>query len=102
MIAAPPSIGTARLNAAYDLRLQLANKMQSDGIPALLVAAHMLAAALRPGHPVLTLEDHALQNGFGTAVLEYAAAFFAEPLRRLFNGRGRGAGSDHPPAVVGV
>lgn len=34
----------------------------------------MLAAALRPGHPVLTLEDHALANGFGTAILEYAAA----------------------------
>ena len=36
--------------------------------------ADMLARTLRPGHPVLTLEDHALQNGFGTAVLEYAAA----------------------------
>ncbi len=28
---------------------------------------------LRTGHPVLTVEDHSLQNGFGTAVLEYAA-----------------------------
>jgi 1-deoxy-D-xylulose-5-phosphate synthase len=36
--------------------------------------ADMLARTLRPGHPVLTLEDHALQNGFGTAVLEYATA----------------------------
>jgi 1-deoxy-D-xylulose-5-phosphate synthase len=34
----------------------------------------LLARTLRPGHPVLTLEDHALQNGFGSAVLEYAAA----------------------------
>ena len=32
----------------------------------------MLARVLRPGHPVLTVEDHSLQNGFGTAVLEYA------------------------------
>lgn len=32
----------------------------------------MLARALRPGHPVLTIEDHSLQNGFGTAVIEYA------------------------------
>jgi 1-deoxy-D-xylulose-5-phosphate synthase len=32
----------------------------------------MLARTLRPGHPVLTLEDHALQNGFGSAVLEHA------------------------------
>jgi 1-deoxy-D-xylulose-5-phosphate synthase len=34
----------------------------------------MLTRTLRPGHPVLTVEDHALQNGFGTAVLEYAAS----------------------------
>jgi 1-deoxy-D-xylulose-5-phosphate synthase len=32
----------------------------------------MLERVLRPGHAVLTLEDHSLQNGFGTAVLEYA------------------------------
>jgi 1-deoxy-D-xylulose-5-phosphate synthase len=34
----------------------------------------MLTRTLRAGHPVLTLEDHSLQNGFGTAVLEYAVA----------------------------
>jgi 1-deoxy-D-xylulose-5-phosphate synthase len=34
----------------------------------------MLARVLRPGHAVLTLEDHSLQNGFGTAALEYAAS----------------------------
>jgi 1-deoxy-D-xylulose-5-phosphate synthase len=32
----------------------------------------MLQRVLRAGHPVLTVEDHSLQNGFGTAVLEYA------------------------------
>jgi 1-deoxy-D-xylulose-5-phosphate synthase len=32
----------------------------------------MLCRSLRPGHPVLTLEDHSLQNGFGCAVTEYA------------------------------
>ncbi len=32
----------------------------------------MLARVLQPGHPVLTVEDHSLQNGFGTAVLEHA------------------------------
>ena len=32
----------------------------------------MLARVLRPGHPVLTVEDHARENGFGSAVLEYA------------------------------
>jgi 1-deoxy-D-xylulose-5-phosphate synthase len=36
------------------------------------VDGEMLAAALAPGHAVLTVEDHTLQNGFGTAVLEYA------------------------------
>ncbi|MDB5295832.1 MAG: dxs [Phycisphaerales bacterium] len=36
------------------------------------VDADMLARVLRPGHPVLTVEDHSLQNGFGTAVLEHA------------------------------
>jgi 1-deoxy-D-xylulose-5-phosphate synthase len=34
--------------------------------------AEMLSRVLRPGHPVLTVEDHALQNGFGTAVVEHA------------------------------
>lgn len=34
----------------------------------------MLARVLEPGHPVLTIEDHSLQNGFGTAVLEHATA----------------------------
>jgi 1-deoxy-D-xylulose-5-phosphate synthase len=37
------------------------------------VDGEMLARVLRAGHAVLTLEDHSLQNGFGTAVLEYAA-----------------------------
>jgi 1-deoxy-D-xylulose-5-phosphate synthase len=36
--------------------------------------AEMLARVLKPGHPVLTLEDHSLQNGFGTAVVEHAVA----------------------------
>jgi 1-deoxy-D-xylulose-5-phosphate synthase len=36
----------------------------------------MLVRVLRNGHPVLTVEDHSLQNGFGTAVLEHAVAHF--------------------------
>ncbi|HEV7298187.1 MAG TPA: 1-deoxy-D-xylulose-5-phosphate synthase [Tepidisphaeraceae bacterium] len=36
--------------------------------------AAMLSRVLRDGHPVLTIEDHSLQNGFGTAVLEHAIA----------------------------
>jgi 1-deoxy-D-xylulose-5-phosphate synthase len=38
------------------------------------VDGEMLARVLKDAQPVLTVEDHALQNGFGTAVLEYAAA----------------------------
>ena len=34
----------------------------------------MLARVLASGQPVLTVEDHSLQNGFGSAVLEYAVA----------------------------
>jgi 1-deoxy-D-xylulose-5-phosphate synthase len=36
--------------------------------------AEMITRVLRSGRAVLTLEDHALQNGFGSALLEYAAA----------------------------
>jgi 1-deoxy-D-xylulose-5-phosphate synthase len=32
----------------------------------------MLTRVLGAGQPVITVEDHSLQNGFGTAVLEYA------------------------------
>jgi 1-deoxy-D-xylulose-5-phosphate synthase len=34
----------------------------------------MLSRVLKHAHPVLTVEDHSLQNGFGTAVIEYAVA----------------------------
>jgi 1-deoxy-D-xylulose-5-phosphate synthase len=53
-----------------------------DGIHVRLVDARfakpldgaMLARVLKPGHPVLTIEDHALQGGFGAAAAEYAIA----------------------------
>lgn len=38
------------------------------------VDSEMLSRVLAGNVPVLTVEDHALQNGFGSAVLEYAAA----------------------------
>ena len=34
----------------------------------------MLSRVLRAGRPVLTVEDHALQNGFGSAVIEHAVS----------------------------
>src|SRR5205814_2146260 len=36
------------------------------------VPSAMLSRVLNSARPVLTLEDHALQNGFGTAVVEHA------------------------------
>src|SRR5690606_29848158 len=36
------------------------------------VDGSMLSRVLKPSRLVVTLEDHSLQNGFGTAVLEYA------------------------------
>ncbi|HSV15328.1 MAG TPA: 1-deoxy-D-xylulose-5-phosphate synthase [Tepidisphaeraceae bacterium] len=38
------------------------------------IDGQMLARVLELGRPVLTVEDHSLQNGFGTAVAEYAIA----------------------------
>ena len=57
-----------------------AEQLEAEGLSVGLVDARfckpidgeMLARVLRGGHAVLTLEDHSLQNGFGTAVLEYA------------------------------
>ena len=57
-----------------------ADQLSAEGISISVIDARfckpvdgeMLARALRPGHPVLTLEDHSLQNGFGSAVVEYA------------------------------
>jgi 1-deoxy-D-xylulose-5-phosphate synthase len=38
------------------------------------IDAEMLAGVLRANHPVLTVEDHSLQNGFGSAVIEHAVS----------------------------
>jgi 1-deoxy-D-xylulose-5-phosphate synthase len=59
-----------------------AEQLSADGLEVEVVDARfckpldaaMLRRVLRPGHAVLTLEDHGLQNGFGTAVLEYAVS----------------------------
>jgi 1-deoxy-D-xylulose-5-phosphate synthase len=62
--------------------MSAAAELANDGLDVEIVDARfckpidgeMLARVLRPGHPVLTLEDHSLQNGFGSAVTEYAVA----------------------------
>jgi 1-deoxy-D-xylulose-5-phosphate synthase len=59
-----------------------AETLAGDGIDVEVIDARfckpldeeMLGRVLRTGRPVLTVEDHALQNGFGTAVVEYAVA----------------------------
>src|SRR5688500_3430687 len=59
-----------------------AEELQCEGLNVEVIDARfckpldgeMLARVLKPGRPVVTVEDHALQNGFGTAVLEYAVA----------------------------
>jgi len=58
-----------------------AEQLEAEGVSVEIIDARfckpldgeMLARVLRTNHAVLTLEDHSLQNGFGTAVLEYAA-----------------------------
>jgi 1-deoxy-D-xylulose-5-phosphate synthase len=59
-----------------------AELLAEDGISVEIVDARfckpidgdMLARVLQSGRAVLTVEDHSLQNGFGTAVLEYAVS----------------------------
>ena len=59
-----------------------AEELSADGLSVGVIDARfckpvdgeMLTALLSAGHPVLTVEDHSLQNGFGTAVMEYAVS----------------------------
>jgi 1-deoxy-D-xylulose-5-phosphate synthase len=62
--------------------MQAAEELSADGLSIGVIDARfckpvdgdMLNRVLKPSHPVLTVEDHSLQNGFGTAVAEYAIA----------------------------
>jgi 1-deoxy-D-xylulose-5-phosphate synthase len=62
--------------------MDAAEQLESEGLSVAVIDARfckpldgdMLSRILKPGHAVLTLEDHSLQNGFGSAVLEYAVA----------------------------
>lgn len=59
-----------------------AQELESEGVSVEVIDARfckpldadMLSRVLRAGHPVITVEDHSLQNGFASAVLEQAAA----------------------------
>jgi 1-deoxy-D-xylulose-5-phosphate synthase len=68
--------------ALAEQSMNAAEELATEGISVAVIDARfckpvdgdMLARTLTPGHPVLTVEDHSLQNGFGTAVLEYAVS----------------------------
>ena len=78
--------GTDATIIAYGALVQnamaAAEELTADGISVTVVDARfckpvdgdMLSRVLKPGHPVLTVEDHSLQNGFGSAVAEFAVA----------------------------
>src|SRR6266850_3980698 len=62
--------------------MQAAAELEAEGLSVGVIDARfckpvdgeMLNRVLRSGHAMLTIEDHSLQNGFGSAVLEYAVA----------------------------
>jgi 1-deoxy-D-xylulose-5-phosphate synthase len=59
-----------------------ADELSADGLSVGVIDARfckpvdgeLLTRMMKSGHPVLTVEDHALQNGFGSAVAEFAIA----------------------------
>jgi 1-deoxy-D-xylulose-5-phosphate synthase len=66
--------------ALAESAMEAAALLAQDGIEIEVIDARfckpldgaMLSRVLRPAHAVLTLEDHSLQNGFGSAVAEHA------------------------------
>jgi 1-deoxy-D-xylulose-5-phosphate synthase len=62
--------------------LLAAEQLAADGVSTKVIDARfckpldtdMITRELKSGRPVLTVEDHSLQYGFGSAVLEYAVA----------------------------
>src|SRR5947209_711668 len=79
--------------ALVEQALAAAEQLTADGISVEVIDARfckpvdgdMLNRVLRTGRPVLTVEDHALQNGFGTAIVEHAVAYGlpTEQIKRL-------------------
>lgn len=67
--------------ALVENAMAAADLLAAEGISTTVIDARfckpldgdMIKTALRTGRPVLTVEDHSLQNGFGSAVLEYAS-----------------------------
>jgi 1-deoxy-D-xylulose-5-phosphate synthase len=68
------ALAQSAMIAAEDLALEGMSVGVIDARFCKPLDGEMLARVLGPLHPVLTVEDHSLQNGFGSAVLEYAVA----------------------------
>jgi 1-deoxy-D-xylulose-5-phosphate synthase len=68
------ALAESALVTAEELALEGLSVGVVDGRFCKPLDGEMLARVLRPAHPVLTVEDHSLQNGFGSAVLEHAVA----------------------------
>lgn len=68
----------ALTKSALDAAMSLAQEGLSVGVVDARfckpVDGDMITRVLQPGHAVVTLEEHSLQGGFGSAVLEYAVA----------------------------
>lgn len=62
------------LDAAVDLQSEGLDVGVVDARFCKPIDAEMLCRVVRAGHALITVEDHSLQNGFGSAVLECAAA----------------------------
>ena len=66
--------------ALAEQTLAAADTLATEGISAAVIDARfckpldadMLTRVLKPARPVLSIEDHSLLNGFGTAILEFA------------------------------
>jgi 1-deoxy-D-xylulose-5-phosphate synthase len=79
--------------ALIQTALEVANQLAASGVDVEVIDARfckpvdgaMLSRVLNSGHPVFTIEDHSLQNGFGSSVLEYAQShsLSIENLHRL-------------------
>ncbi len=79
--------------ALCESAIAAAEELAAEGISVEVIDARfckpidgdMLARVLRSNRPILTVEDHALQNGFGSAVVEHAVAYGlpTEKLKRL-------------------
>ena len=68
------ALAQSAMIAAEDLAMEGLSVAVIDARFCKPLDGEMLTRVLGSGQPVLTVEDHSLQNGFASAVLEYAVA----------------------------